>query len=439
MAMSGIFAPDGSGGIRWGTLDVNVIGSAPAIDLAINPATSFYSVDAAGRGCLQISTTLGRKTFRFALQGRTAPTFFGGAIIEFDDTTGAGERAIGTLEPATPGGGGDAAFAGGAFGLRGRDVNLSPVAVAGSLTADGKGHVLAGLCDTNDAGVVTSAIVIPPGTYSVDAFGRGTFSVMNGATPLNGVIYLGKYTGDFLVLSTDPVSATVPLLSGRGTTSTALPTDADYLLEDWGKLDATIETAHLDAAGSLTGNLWQDYGGTTGTSAVAGTFVVTDATWNRATMSGSGTDHAVVAYTAASFGPAAPIRGFTVGSGIDAAAGMIVLHSTPPPNFGVGNLAFPVSFGNSQRTSSGLTLSVGTATFDGIGSFSGVIDGSGPAGLVSDLAIGGNYTVNPDGSGTVGGAPMVIQYSGPGGTSCFVYFIDESAGIVHPSVSSGAR
>jgi hypothetical protein len=439
MAMGGIFAPDGAGGIQWGTLDVNVVGSAPATNLVIDPATSSYSVDATGRGCLQISTVLGRKTFRFALQGRTAPTFFGGTIIEFDDTTGVGERAIGTLEPAIPGGGGNAAFAGGAFGLQGRDASSGPVAVAGNLTTDGKGNVVGGLCDTNDAGVVTSAVAIPAGTYAIDAFGRGTFSVMNGTTPLNGVIYLGKYTGDFLMLSTDPVSGNVPLLSGRGTTSAALPTGADYLIQDGGKLNATIEIAHLDAGGSLTGNLWQDYGGTSGTSAVAGTFAVADATWNRVTMSGTGTDHAAVAYTAANFGPSAPIRGFTLASGTDAQAGTIVAHTTPPPNFGVGDLAFPVAFGYSQHTASGPTFSAGTATFDGAGGYTGVLDASGPNGLNADFPIGGNYAVNPDGSGTVGGAPMVIQYAGAGGTSCFFWFIDESAATIHASVSSGAR
>jgi len=88
MAMAGIFAPNGTGGILFGTEDTNQIGSAPDVNEAMIQPSS-YSEDSSGRGCLEFHTAKGLKIFHFT---RTQ-------MMEFDDTTGNGERAVGQCIP----------------------------------------------------------------------------------------------------------------------------------------------------------------------------------------------------------------------------------------------------------------------------------------------------------------------------------------------------
>jgi hypothetical protein len=429
-AMAALFEPDGNGGIASGVEDINTIGSAPELNEAIDPTKSAYSVDSTGRGCLQLATATSSKVFHFALDG-----VFGGGppvsgeIAEYDDTTGSGTRALGRMETALGGStsGGSTQPANFIFGLQGFDSAGGHVGIAGYLATDGNGNITSGLSDSDDAGAVSSSVSVASGTYSGASNGRVTFSFMNGTTPVNGVIYVGT-ASDLFLLSTDQVSSSTPLLSGRAVTTTGgggLP--GYWVFGDSGKDNAAIATANLAQGGSFTGTIWQDKSGTTSNSAISGTYTLTDSTLGRATFSGN---HPVVAYVA---GGAGGGRGFIVGTDKDASAGEIYQLPSPP---GFSDKTFQnippntvqTGYHDIQITSSGITTTVGVISFDGNGNFTGTVDVSAPTGLTPDAGLTGTYNINSDGSGTINGFPLVTD-------GAHLLFIDETTGVIHARVT----
>jgi len=439
MAMAGILAPDGHSGITFGTEDINQIGSAPDVNEAMIQPSS-YSEDSSGRGCLEFHIAKGLKIFHF---WRTQ-------MMEFDDTTGNGQRAVGQMYPTLPAGT-QGSFSGGIFGLEGWDIAGGHAAVAGNFatqsaggaTLDGK--ITGGLCDTNDAGTVNSRVSISPGAYSIvsgvtgQPNGRGVFSLGAGAIPVTGVIHLGN-VGNFIILSTTQTSASVPLVSGVGGGSNPnflTNTSYYYLLTSSGKDGATVGLVNLASsgatAGAITGTPWQDFSGTIGNTALSGTYTITDPSWGRVTFSGSGLSNAPVAYVEGGSGYPSPVRGVTVGTDSDAESGTLFFQSVAAPNYTMANYAFHAGYSDVQHTSSGITTKIGVVTLDGNGGFTGTVDVSGPNGLSTNQSISGAYLVNPDGSGDVAPGPLVTSYFSS--TVAPIYFIDESSGVVHPRVS----
>jgi hypothetical protein len=149
MAMAGFFTPDGIGGITEGVLDINVSGSAPIVGDPIIPQQSTYSVGADGRGCLSLGTAHGARLFHIAMDGMSNPAGpVSGQIMEFDDASGSGERAVGRLQLMAIGGThyedslmGPASFN---LGLEGWDIAGGHAAAAGNLSFDGQGHITGG-------------------------------------------------------------------------------------------------------------------------------------------------------------------------------------------------------------------------------------------------------------------------------------------------------
>jgi hypothetical protein len=144
MAMAGLFRPDGQGGISFGVEDTNQIGSAPDINEPMIQPSS-YSEDSSGRGCLEFHTAKGLKIFHFMRRQM---------MMEYDDTTGNGERAVGSMYPALPAGT-VGSFSGGIFGLEGWDIAGGHAAVAGNFATASNGaglggSITGGICDTND-------------------------------------------------------------------------------------------------------------------------------------------------------------------------------------------------------------------------------------------------------------------------------------------------
>jgi hypothetical protein len=106
---------------------------------------SSYSEDSSGRGCLEFHTAKGLKIFHFMRRQM---------MMEYDDTTGNGERAVGSMYPALPAGT-VGSFSGGIFGLEGRDIAGGHAAVAGNFATASNGaglggSITGGICDTND-------------------------------------------------------------------------------------------------------------------------------------------------------------------------------------------------------------------------------------------------------------------------------------------------
>jgi hypothetical protein len=432
-AMVALFEPDGNGGITSGVEDINISGSAPDTNDVVVPSQSSYSVDSTGRGCLQLTTATGARVFHFGLEQLTkqgGPT--SGQIAEYDDKTGSGARVLGRMETAVLAGNGynNSLVRSGKFifGLTGADNSGGHVAVAGNMAFNGAGALTGGLDDANDAGATASSASIPASSYSVSANGRITLSFMNGLASMNFVAYASSSQNSLIVMSTDPVSGTVPLLSGHMIFASGISLPGPWILGQSGKVTATIGTASLAQNGTYTAMLWQDAGGTTGTTPVSGTYTDTDATWGRVTFSGN---HPLVAYIA---GGAGTSRGYTVGTDSDAEGGEI--YQLPsPPNFSdatFSNVApNPPQDGyiDTQITSSGISTRVGVISFDGQGGFSGVVDVSSPTGLTPNVNFSGSYTVNSDGSGTINTFPLVTD-----GTR--ILFIDESPGVVQARVNT---
>lgn len=101
-----------------------------------------------------------------------------------------------------------------AFLVRGYDVTGSPMAMAGSVTADGNGNITAGDLDINNGGGLTSLPTPITGNYSIDlSFNeaiRGTFTITS--FDFGGPTYLSmKFT-----LSSDGTTGSILELDGIG-------------------------------------------------------------------------------------------------------------------------------------------------------------------------------------------------------------------------------
>jgi hypothetical protein len=66
-----------------------------------------------------------------------------------------------------------------AFVLSGYDSTGAPTGVAGSVTADGRGHITSGSVDVNDGLVISSSSSALSGSYTLDGNFRGIFTLTN--------------------------------------------------------------------------------------------------------------------------------------------------------------------------------------------------------------------------------------------------------------------
>jgi hypothetical protein len=71
-----------------------------------------------------------------------------------------------------------------AFVMSGFDATGNPMCMAGSLTADGHGHITAGAVDVNDNGTVVSSTTALAGTYSIGTDEQGTINITTNITGL---------------------------------------------------------------------------------------------------------------------------------------------------------------------------------------------------------------------------------------------------------------
>ncbi len=69
-----------------------------------------------------------------------------------------------------------------AFVMSGFDATGNPMGMAGSLTADGHGHITGGAIDVNDNGVVVSSTTALAGTYTIAANEQATINITTNIT-----------------------------------------------------------------------------------------------------------------------------------------------------------------------------------------------------------------------------------------------------------------
>jgi hypothetical protein len=173
IARIGSFTADGNGNITAALEDVTDAGSLPQL---LQFTGGSYSIQANGRGTLTLNTPTGGLQMSIALNSANA-----GVMIQTDlNATSSGSFTLQTPAAFT-----QTAIAGPyAFDVSGtiaNGINVGgPKSVVGQIVSNGSGSIQGGLFDSNDAGNLLSAQVIPAGgTIQMDAtngatFGRGT-------------------------------------------------------------------------------------------------------------------------------------------------------------------------------------------------------------------------------------------------------------------------
>jgi hypothetical protein len=506
VAIAGSVTLDGAGNITGGVEDVTR--STGSQSLTILPAGSSYTVgvvpDASisntsyyNRGCMNLANSAGTTTtFAFTLsscsnhyiendvtstsdnacgmkqngqQNVAAGVFTSGRVIEFDDSTGQGTRASGILRlqdstsfSSAPGG----PYA---FGLSGGDATAGHYAAAGSFTAS-SGTLGSVAADINDAGALQSALTGGSGSLSaVDTNGRATGSLSVGSASFDLAFYVvGK--NEILMATTDPLSASHPILGGESIATGTSFSDASLVNAQIfhigglaaGGPDVSIGVLSFDGIGDVSGTVYQDQAATLGTTSISGVYQV-DPKTGRTPFSAPGLGqtlgaHPFVAYVipvpadllrASCSSPASCVTGFLVGTDNTAQSGVMDFQTpsvAPPPPFSNRFVEGDYAYGTDE------TLDTRTPNIEGdvtphpsaSSSTSGSISGeqqdfsTGNANyclqetscllLIPDETLSGSYSVNTNGTGTFGGETVSVTNGN------VIFFIDESPLDVHPSV-----
>ena len=422
----GAFSPDGAGGITGGAEDINRT-SGGQTGLSIDPTGSSYTLGADNIGCLTLlnsaSTTT---TFRFSLGGvNGAGAFTTGRIIEFDDT-GSGTRASGILRLQD-----SSVFSTGlngmyAFLFTGTNAGGGHFGVTGSMQAAG-GNLTNLALDYDNAGALGTNVTGGTGTYSsADATGRGTASFAATGYTLNAVFYMVS-SNEALFASSDPVALT-PVASGEAlrTSGPFSATDLanNYVAHGTGlSVDgpvATITTASFDGVSAITGgDLTQDRGGAVSTWRVNGSYAVDPATGR---VAFTGNFITPVGYLVTGY---PGVSAFLVGGDFPATSGVIEPQTSTHPSTGI------FSFGTDETADYATVNQVGTVNVSG-GNFWGTanLGKSATPFLVMDQPIAPTAFSFTSGVGSFGANTDAVT------SGSAIYYIDETAGATHPSVTA---
>lgn len=203
---AGTFTADGMGIITAGREDVNRM-SGPVNNV---PLLGTYEVSSDNRGTLTLQSTLGNFVYKFSLNNLGNK----GRLISFDST---GIRGSGVLEKQDTTAFDPSVLANGyVLALSGEDSYGGRVGALGLIFPDGAGFISGSTLDVNDAGNVSPTYASFFGTYSLDASGRGTASLIVPGLG-GGVVDFAFYVvsaNEFLMVSTDPIGVNNLILSG---------------------------------------------------------------------------------------------------------------------------------------------------------------------------------------------------------------------------------
>ena len=488
VVIAGSFTTDGAGNISGGVEDAMRItgsqtgatitgGSYSLLQQSNSPSGSSTFAQS---GCVMLTTSAGTDTFAISLGGcstsantttgacapdaQNAPGIFTtGRMIEFDDNTGSGTHVSGIVRLQT-----SAAFSAGlsgpySFGLSGWDSAGSRYAAAGSLSAS-SGTLSSIAADINDGGALQSALTSGSGTYGAGSNGRstGTFSV--GTASLNLAFYVVS-AQEVLLASTGVPSISNPILSGEAI-SAAGPFSASSLqnshifhtagLASTGP-DASIGILSFDGVSTFSGTQYEDQAGTLGTTSLSGVYEV-DATTGRVVFRAPSLgqnvgDHPLVGYVIpvpatltrqSCVQLAACVTGFLLSTDATAQAGTLEFQTptiAPPPPFSNLYVAGYYFYGTDESLDASTPVLAGATAANPNGSHYAAIQSvsypdsrycqqPGCAFLIPNqtLAASGTYSVNSNGTGTIGGETVSVTNGN------VVYYIDESPLNSHPSV-----
>jgi len=482
IAIAGSFTADGNGGITAADVDYNGVTLGPQnpgsnMDLP-DSSYSFSLENGDTRGCLSLvfnapaamnrgnsrksQTVSVRRTspaarrangakpqgvpapppppiptrviFQFALGGKTGGVYTTGNIIEFDNGDGAtdswasGTMHVQTLSPSFTVSSLASNFA---FGAAGWDDSVDRAAIAGSFTIAG-GTIGPIFADFNDAGALSGELTGGSGVINTitPATGRATanFDIpMPAPGPdlqFDAVIYVIN-ANDFYILSSDAVSASVPLLSGRalnspGTFAAGALNGFSLIASEGFDANAftnvvTVGTAQFSSTGNtVSASLTQSDNGTVTTPTFAGTYAVdtTNTSSGRVSFTATGTATPPVIYLTSGGDGIEQIQGFSVGQDTATApnlpnvvSGVLVAQSAAAPAFTPSSVSGTYAFGDSEDVDGQNGSFSGVATFAAPSSYSAVEDNSfvtiTPPFLTLATPVSGAFAIVPAGTGTI--------------------------------------
>lgn len=408
----GSFTADGTGKITAGEED-SISSSVLLSDFPMDPAGSFYSVGYDHRGCLTLALSGGPTTyFRFALGSINSSSIAtAGHILEFDDTTGTGQRLAGTIrmQDATSF---VASHLKGNYiiGLHGSDLSNSRLAIAGTFASDGVSALSSGTFDINDGGTISSNLVEPsPGSFTCcSANGRGTLALQISTPTLpapNFAFYMIGASDAFLANSGGGGQFGGELIAiPSGTTFTQASLNGACILRQTAQSSSgpvvDIATANADVKGALTVNDNENNAGTFKTSSTALNYVV--ASNGRVPLSGGSNPPVLYLY--------GPNLGFLVGTDPNVTFGFLEPQAAGP--FSGASISGAYTFGTENSSAGTVTLESGVVTADGKGNAAGTSDQSSSTGLAQNQNLNFTYSFPANGVGNVGSGTTAILISG---------------------------
>lgn len=410
----GSFTADGTGKITAAEMDVNDLDHGPRQPVIL-PSSSSYSVGPDDRGCLNMNTTDGPATFRFVVGGMSGGVATKGRIIQFTDTTGSGSRAVGILAKQDA-----SAFSAGlsgnyAYSSSGQDVSGGRIISIGAVTAS-TGLFSNGEADADDAGIAAHEVGIA-GSYSttLDSNGRNTGNLsLSGQFSSNFAFYVVSASQAFFV-TTDVLTANSPVEAGEMRQQTGSFADSSmsgplvFQMDgvNAGSVIADIGILNPNGSGSLTGTDYEDNAGSSKVEVLSGTYAIAGNGRVALNIGGPGGFAYLIGTNA----------GFLLDTGGDEAG---EFNPQDPGPFSNASLSGSLLYGGTYDVNNqGSKVETDTVTLDGAGNLSATNDTSSASGL-STGTFTGNYSVNPDGTGSVGTGTVMLVIS----NNDFV-FIDE--------------
>jgi hypothetical protein len=237
----GEFTSDGLGNITGGLLDTSDGG---AISSQV-PFTGSYVVSSTnGRG----TATFGSLNFSFYIISRGSAKFVGTPTMTTAGTV------TGVASQQSPSATFDATSLNGniAFSVAEPVPNVT-LATAGSFSADGNGHLTAGVLDENVNGTATQNMVFSNGSYAVASTGRGTATFSAGGHTYTLVFYLST-PGHAILQETDSGRTSDGSFAQQQTTAFSLASiQGSYALQTTGLSPASPASVQT-TAGPLVAN-----------------------------------------------------------------------------------------------------------------------------------------------------------------------------------------
>ena len=406
VAIAGQFTADGRGKIMGGQEDVTTATSTTGTNpIQLNAANSSYSLGSDNRGCLALASSSGTTNFRFSAGSSNGAVFTKGSLVEFDDSSGTGQRGAGILRLQDSSAFSTSSFTGNfAFGGSGVNSSAERFAIAG--VADlSSGIVTGGEADADDGGTPINQ-TLAAGNYIIESSGRGRLSFAFGASPVNFAFYVVSRS-EAIVLTIDSLTASNPIAAGlaelQSATFSSSSLSGNIVLHDTAFSSSgpivVLGLLSADGATNISGPTFNNAGGMSGSSTLTESYTI--ASDGRVSLVGGA--HPAVYYL---YGTN---EGFEVGTGPDSSFGFLENQSAGP--FTNSSISGAYSLGSENPSESVIQMASGVILANGSAgspALSGTIDESGPLGLTPGVPFAGSYSAGSNGVGniSVNGAPI---------------------------------